>query len=55
MIEYHDTQTLKERPAYYLARLVSPDYFLNDFWPPTVRGGVPGPALLRRSRPRRTG
>ncbi|WP_369276015.1 hypothetical protein AB5J55_44315 [Streptomyces sp. R11] len=31
MIEYHDTQTPKGRPAYYLARIVSPEDFLNDF------------------------
>nr|WP_107905414.1 hypothetical protein [Streptomyces chartreusis] len=31
MIEYHDTQTSKGQPAYYLARIVSPDDFVNDF------------------------
>ncbi|MGW6796561.1 hypothetical protein [Streptomyces chartreusis] len=30
MIEYHDTHTPKGRPAYYLARIVSPDDFLNN-------------------------
>ncbi|MGW1365221.1 hypothetical protein ACWCQP_48740 [Streptomyces chartreusis] len=31
MIEYHGTRTPEGRPAYYLARIVTPDDFLSDF------------------------